>query len=111
MKELLLLASVAATSNRTSGQFDLVDLTTYAVQVNFSDGAGDLVGSLKLQCSLDNSTWVDVSGSTQAITASADHVWDVTASGYRYFRAVWTFTSGTGNIEIKAFVKENIVRN
>ncbi len=106
MKTVILLDTISAASDRTSGQFDLVDLLAYGVQVTFT--GSDVVGTLKLQCSMDNITWIDITGSSQSITASSNHLWNVTASGYRYFRAVWTYTSGTGNITIIAGIKELI---
>lgn len=104
-----ILQSQSAAANFTSGVTDLCDLTTYSIQVAFSAGAGDLVGTLKLQASLDNSTWVDISGSSVAVTASANNVWDVTRAGYRYVRVVWTYTSGTGNVVVTIHIKGPIV--
>lgn len=102
-----ILASTSAASNLETGVTDLCDLTTYSIQVNFS--GSDVVGTLKLQGSLDNSIWVDISGSSQAITASADHIWDARA-GYRYVKGVWTYTSGTGNISATIHIKQPIVQ-
>lgn len=119
MKNELILAAVDATSNRTSGFTDLVDLTTYAIEVVFTGGAGNLAGTLKLQANLNqtsatdptplSSSWVDITGSTQAITASSNHIWDVVRAGYRFVRAVWTFSSGTGDIEMRIHIKSPVV--
>ena len=106
-----LVSSVDATSDVTSVQLNLGHLTTYSIQVNFSGGAGNLAGTLTLESSIDNSTYVTVSGSSQAVTSSGDHLWSVTDAGYRYVRAKWVYTSGTGNIDVKAILKRNFQAN
>ena len=103
MQTVLLLDTISAATNRTSGIYDLCDLTRCAVQVTFS--GTDLVGTLKLEASLDGTTWVTVAGSTQAVTASTSHIWDVATTGIRYIRAAWTHTSGTGHITVKIYLK------
>lgn len=119
MKNNEILQSVDATTSRTSGATDLVDLTTYAIEVVFTAGGGDLVGTLKLQANLNttsaidptplSTSWVDITGSPQAITASSNHIWDVTRAGYRFVRAVWTYTSGTGNVAMLIHIKGPVV--
>ena len=42
--------------------------------------------------------WTDVDGSTQAISASGDHMWEVANSGVQWVRFVWTSTSGSGTV-------------
>lgn len=108
MKEAVLLQVVSAASSVTSGAFDLCDLNCFSVGVNFS--GSNVAGTLKLMASLDNTTYFDVASSSQAVTSSTDHVWDVTQCGYRYVKANWVYTSGTGNIDIKIFVKEPVVK-
>lgn len=108
MKDATLLATTSAAADVTTQPFDLIDLTSYSVQVVFT--GVDVVGSLKLQSSLDNVTYTDVAGSTQAVAASESHTWNVPETGDRYIRVFWDYTSGTGNITIKIFVKEPIVR-
>jgi hypothetical protein len=104
MKTATLLATISAASDRTSGDLDLGDFIGFSMTVLIS--GSDIVGSLKLQASNDGTTYVDISGSTQAITASADHIYSISDAQYRYVRCVWTATSGTGNITITGYVKE-----
>lgn len=107
-----ILALVSAAADRTSVPFQIDDLTNYSVQVNFSAGAGDLVGVLSLECSNDydgqtgTGTWITVTGSQQAVAASADHMWNVYEASYKWVRAQWDYTSGTGNIEMLNVIKE-----
>lgn len=107
MKTLELLATVSAASSRTSLPMDLEDLAMYSIQVTIS--GSDVAGTLKLQCSDDNTTYFDVANSSVSITSSADQLWDVTICSYRYVKAVWTASSGTGNITIIGFLKAPIV--
>ncbi len=108
MKQVILLSAVSSVNDVTTQAFDLNDLTTFAIAVNFT--GSNVVGSLKLKASVDNTTFFDVTNSTQAVTASTDHIWDVVRAGYRFIAVDWDYTSGTGNIEIKLVVKENVVR-
>lgn len=108
MKTIELLSTRSAVTDVTTVGFFLVDLTTFAIQVTFT--GADVVGTLKLQGSVDNVTYVDISNSSQAVTASANHLWDVTRAGYTWVKVDWDYTSGTGNITINLVVKENVVR-
>ena len=113
MKQTELLATTSAASTLTSVPYDLGDQSNFAVQVIFSGGGGNLVGTLTLEASADDypaSNFVTVAGSSQAVAASANHVWNVQDAGYRYIRAKWTYTSGTGNVRISICAKENVVK-
>lgn len=107
MINVTLLDTVSGAADKTSNAYDLINLYRFAIQATLT--GSNLVGTLKLQASLDNSTWIDVSGSSVSITASADQLWDVTAAGYRYVRAVWTYTSGAGNMTITMHIKDPVV--
>lgn len=98
MKTIDLIASTSAASSRVSCAVDLGDMTTFSVHVTFS--GADVAGTLTLEASdtPNDADFVTVPNSTQAVTASADHVWSVTGAGYRYVRVRWVYTSGTGDI-------------
>lgn len=102
--------SQTAAADATSVSYDLGDLANFAIHVDFTGGAGNLAGSLILQCSNDDSDYMTVADSTQAITSSASHTWNVNGAGYRYVRVKWTFTSGTGNITARLIAKETVVK-
>lgn len=95
-----------AASTQTSVPFQIDDLNTYGVEVVFSGGAGNLVGVLTLEASVLGITYVSVAGSAQTVAASENHVYDVSGAGYKWFRIVWTYTSGTGNMVISTLVKQ-----
>lgn len=114
MKEsITFLLNQDATSNLVSAETDLGDLTKYSVHVYFTGGAGNLVGSLKLQASnttnMSPRDWVDVANSVQAVTASASHMWNDIDATFRFLRVVWTYTSGTGNINTATLIKQHPV--
>lgn len=108
MKTVALLYTRSAASDVTTPGFDLNDLIRYAIAVDFT--GANVVGTLKLQASVDGASWFDVTGSSQSVTSSQGHIWDVTVCGYRWVRVDWDYTSGTGNITIDLHVKENVVR-
>lgn len=103
-----LLSAVDAGSGVNSIQLTLNDIAKFSIQVDFS--GSNLVGSLKLQArNADSAEWVDISGTTQAITGAAGHLWDM-EGGYRDVRVVWTYTSGAGTITAFYIIKENVVK-
>ena len=104
MKEYQMASAQNAGATLQSVPLDLGDFTNYAVQVDFSSAT--LNGALTLESSLDKLIWTIVSGSSQAVTSGAPHLWSSAIAGYRYVRAVWTYTSGAGTLTIKAILKE-----
>jgi len=107
-----IMASVSAATDRASSPQQLDDLIIMAIQVQFT--GVNVVGTLKLQASclanpdqsLASTDWVDVDDSTQAITASSQHMWNIDGMGFRWIRAVWDYTSGTGNIAMYSIIKQ-----
>lgn len=106
---VILMDAVSSAGSPTSGIFDLVDLTTFCVGITFT--GSNVVGTLTLEASQDGTNFFTVSGSSQAVTASTGHVYDVTASGYRYVRVKFTYTSGTGNATVLLTAKESVFKN
>lgn len=107
MYSYVLRDTVSAAASWTSEKVFLADLKVFAISVDFS--GSNVVGTLKLQASIDGSVWVDIAGSSQAVTASADHMWAAEGAGYPYVRVDWTYTSGTGNMTVKAILKQDVV--
>jgi hypothetical protein len=108
-KSFTLLSATDAAQDLTSGALDLVDLQTGSFNVAFSGGAGNLVGTLYLQGSVDGTTFFNYPLASQAVTASTGHIWDLNPTGVRYFRVFWDYTSGTGNMAVTAYLKNNVV--
>lgn len=105
MKYLILKPATSATTDFTA-KYDLQDLRCYAAQAVFSGGGGDIVGTFKLQKSVDGVNFVDITGKSTSVTSSATAVQDDEAN-YRWLQINWDFTSGTGNITVYLAVKEN----
>lgn len=85
-------------------------ICNYAIQMTFT---GTPNGTFKLQASNDQgrpnasseaeqsaavTTWTDISGSAQPISAAGDHMYQVENAGYTWVRVVYTYNSGTGTI-------------
>jgi len=93
----------AMTADRTCGTIPLEHLYAVSLQVAFT---GSPTGTLSLQVSDDDLTWVVVDGSDQAITEAGTHVWDVTQISTKYIRAIYTFTSGSGTLgDVRFYAK------
>lgn len=109
MKEKELISAADASVSISSGvACDLGDLREYSVHVIFT--GSDVVGTLALQASNDNANFVEVTGSSQAISASGDFLYNITNANYRYVRVSWAYTSGTGTITAKVVIKENPIK-
>lgn len=91
--------SMAATITGT-GQ-NIETLNAYAVQCGWTSTP---VGTIQLQASNDNTTYIDVS--TQAAGGAAGNVlFDVPTPGYRYVRILYTRTSSSGTLTCVLFGK------
>jgi len=106
--EITNIQTTSAAVSITTPPVDLGDLTRYSIETTFS--GSNVVGVLTLESSNYGVIWNTISGSTQAIAASANHIYDVVNSSYRYYRLKWVYTSGTGNIGSKSFIKEETVK-
>lgn len=96
--------TTAVTTPNVGTSFDLGDGGDFSVQVIFT--GVNVVGTLTLEASDDNTNFVTVTNSSQAVTASTGHMWNVTGAGYRYVRPRWVYTSGAGNITANLYFKD-----
>lgn len=95
-------------------------ISNYAIQLFFT---GTPTGTLKLQASLDKGNptkgeshwdlgsiknWTDLDCSSQGVSASGDHMWQVDNAGYNWVRVVWTPAGGTGTLDSARFNAKGI---
>ena len=80
----------------------------YSVQVDFT---GTLAGTIKLQCSNTGSNFQDITGSSQTLIAGQQAFYSVLDATYKYVRAVWTPSGGTGNITFTFVIKNPAALN
>lgn len=100
---LVTLKNTTSSTTSFTADYDLQDLRSFGIQATFT--GSDVAGTFKLQKSIDGVTFVDVPLKTTAVTTSAATVLDDEAN-YRFVRANWAFTSGTGNITVILAVKD-----
>lgn len=98
---------LAAAATTTSSPLEMRVLTGMSVQVDHNAAA---VGTLTLQSSNDGTTYYAVSGGGfTAITACGappcGEVVEIGAMRSRYYRFVYTHSSGTGDIKVTVHVK------
>lgn len=95
-----LLSAADASSTVRSASYQKGDLSTFSVQFVFSSAT--LAGAVTLECSNDAgpaiSNWITVAGSSISITAGESAMINVSNAGYRWVRAVWTPSAGTGTV-------------
>jgi hypothetical protein len=110
MKEYQLASGKDASVTGTSVQLDTGDMKELAIQISFSSAS--LNGTLQLQASCDNATYFDISdsGASYTVSSGAGHMFNVSGAGYRYIRAKWTPSSGTGTWTALATLKEVTIK-
>jgi len=90
---------LTSTTNTTTK--DVYNCDRYAIQADYT---GTFSGSLKLQVSNDEAdsvvNWVDLTGSSIAITSAGSYIWNVKQVAYRAVRVVYTYTSGSVTLSL-----------
>lgn len=108
MKTYTLLNAVDASVTVTSVPLGLGDLDKFSIHADFSGAT--LGGTLTLECSNDESDWIQVDGSDQLVASAASHMWNVAGASYLWVRVKWVPTGGTGTLTCKALIKENVTK-
>lgn len=95
------------TSGDMSGSLSAVQqldqIYAYSVEAVYS---GSPTGTLLLQASNDwdpsasTGTWTTIDDSSNSITSSGSSFWNVTSSNYKYLKFVYTFSSGSGTLNV-----------
>jgi hypothetical protein len=88
----------AATGNATGTALDCQ--SSHQVTTFVAVGTGTLAGTLTLEMSLDNTTWVS-SGTTLALTAALTGTATSTGKAARYYRVSLSGATGTGTVTVK----------
>lgn len=95
------------TFNLVSNAFDIRTVVGFSVQAEYS---GSPNGTLKLQASNDApgsvaQDWVDISGSSVAVSSSGVYLYNVAEAFYGWVRLAWVFSSGSGTLTAKIVTK------
>ena len=94
-----ILNAADMTSNQSATQ-QLDQIFGYSVQAVYT---GSPTGTLKLQASNDNTSYVDIADSSNSITGAGETMWNVTSANYAYVKVVYTASSGSGSLTVKFF--------
>ncbi len=97
-QNIILRPTTANATDSTSAGVDLTGMAGYSIQCIVT--GSDVAGAVKLQVSDDNAAYIDLVSSSQSLTSSAGYMYTYAGQQYRYVRAVWTHSSGTGNVTI-----------
>lgn len=105
-----IVSSASMVGNINSNGVDLQQLNLESISAVYT---GAPVGSIKIQVSNDivpvapgsNPSanvvnWSDYTGSPSAVSAAGNVTYNLTFAGYRWVRLVYTFTSGTGTLNV-----------
>ena len=95
--------SMGATFNGTSAS--LRHANGYALQFIWSAGSTP-TGTVKLQASLDDSTWDDITGASESVSGSSGSVtFNAPNAFYHYVRPVYTRSGGTATANAYITIK------
>lgn len=97
-----IISSASMTGNITSSVVDVTQDFFAGIQAVYT---GSPVGAIELQCSNDQTTWTSITGSSNAVSGASNTYWNIKDISFPYLRVVYTFTSGTGSLTVKALVK------
>ena len=81
-------------SSFQSDNINLIQKGGFSIHSIFT---GSPVGSAYLAVSIDNTNWIILDGSTQAISAAGDIFWNVDSAKYLSVRYHYVYTSGSGS--------------
>lgn len=112
-KPLATATSIAVSFNSTP--MFVGKVFNYSIMAIVTGGSAP-TGTFKLQWSNDlvpstlngnppPTNWFDIPSQSQAITADGNYGFNVADAGYTWVRVVWTFTSGTGTVNIQGLIK------
>lgn len=108
MKRQTIVPAVSAVTSFNTAPIPLGDIVNGSVSAHFT--GSDVVGTFKLQWSNDGTNFADVASGSVSITASGDDGVGFSNIGWAFIRGVWTYSSGTGNIEVTYIGKEALPR-
>lgn len=103
LPETILSAGDMSQASLTSLNISLNQLSSVSIQCVFT---GAPSGTIKLQFSVDATTWTDDADSSYTIAAAGDLMYLVNKMPAQYVRSVYTKSGGTGSLTIKVFGKE-----
>jgi len=98
----------AATTLVNANAGTVVNITDQGVGTHTFTPTAIAGGTVKLQQSLDDSTYVDVASSSSNVTATANFAWSIADAYYKYFRVVYTLTAGQVSVVTKVLVKASV---
>lgn len=106
LQEIVLYpATTAATAVTGSAPILLNEGQSCFIQYLIS--GSDVAGTFSVEVSADNSVWTLWTTAT-SVTNSADGHVNIVDCAAKYVRFVWAYTSGTGNLSVKAVVKGGV---
>lgn len=101
--------SAVVTTSANSNPVALNGIVGYAIVAAVTVDSGvDAACAIKLQASIDGTTYVDIASSSQPITATANFMWNVDAPYYELVRVAVVLVSGQVTYTAKIVTKANI---
>lgn len=85
-------------ANYTSQSFPVSQYDRFAIQAKITN-ASAISGILKMQVSINNVDYVDVSDATFSISSNESFIISVTEFAYRFIRLEYTASSGSGTLD------------
>lgn len=105
LDDIIIDAQTVANDTINSEAIDISSIVGFSAQIQSSGSTID--GVAKVQASLDNSTWIDISGASVNLTGSGDNdLINVSDAFYKYFRVqVISNDANTITVTVRVFGK------
>lgn len=104
-----IISNQSMNANIVSGAYDLNQMAMYAVQAVYS---GNPTGTILLQASCDPVSlssqvvnWTTIANSSVSISSAGSSSWNYSLIGYRWVQVVYTFSSGSGTLNVSLNAK------
>lgn len=98
-------SSVTLSADRSTKAMPIDNVWGYSVQIVWTGASA--AGTLKLQASNDITddsasvvNWEDIAGSSYTVSGPGSAFYNYDGAFYKWFRVVFTFSSGTGTITV-----------
>jgi hypothetical protein len=98
-----LIDTQGMTASFVSEHFSVAGRAGFSVHAVFT---GSPTGSFYLSVSINGIDWILMDGSTQAVSAAGDILWNVNDSKYLLGRLHYSFSSGSGTTNAYISMKE-----
>lgn len=99
----LIITNGVLNADIASAAQDINQMLAYAVHGVYTGAGAD--GTLETQASNDGTNWILIAGTQAVVAGPGQYMVNVENAGYKFARVVFTFSSGTGLLNVRITAK------